>query len=179
MKRVLVFVVLAVAACTTFAQHRVQKFFNNVNYNLQKLENTERQVEGMAMTANYYRARRVAAQEPNVETRYVNGLGTVSHVYMDNLVLVVTPTDVEVLIPENGELKHLVYVTRNDYGVHPVATGVLFNGYKNLRAVVENNNVKTVIRLYDGPERVVKSFWFDQIKQQISPKYPRSKRRHL
>ena len=177
MKKILLLVVLAAAVGTTIkAQDRVQKFFNGMNYEFHRQENIERRWEGIS--SRYGRSHKAPApKDRNVETRYVKGLGQVSYVYCDNIMFIVTPTDVEVLVPKEGKMEHLRYVTRNDYGTHFIARGVRFNGYINLRAVVDNNNVKTVLRLYDGGT-IIKSFWFDQPHKRLTPQYPRNKRKN-
>ena len=131
---------------------------------------------GTTWAQRRYISQAPAPKDRNVETRYVNKIGQVSNVYCDNIIFIVTPTDVEVLVPKEGKMEHLRYVTRNDYGTHFIARGVRFEGYVRLRAVVENNSFKTVIRLYDG-DTVVKSFWFDQPQKPLSPQYPRNRRR--
>lgn len=177
MKKILLLVVLAVSACTTiFGQDRVQKAFNHINFEINKMETIDRQMKALGDKLGVNRnGRPVEERDYQTGITSIKRYNEVASIYCTNLWIEIDGSSVTLYTP-SGDGFASYTIDRRNYGYFTAASNVVCGNYKNVTVKVTNNSDKTVIRFYVGSEQVIKAFWINQERVNLN-KYPKYQRR--
>lgn len=148
MKKLLLFVVLVLGACTTISSQRERKVGNTI----QTYEESFNRIFG----------RRKVKEGSNIES----GIKSFQTDYEALLI----NNEIKIEITRNSVSVETIhgsrFINRNDYGTYTVASGLHYcPSAPVMRVVVENNDLETVVRFYIGKERCIDHYHIKQYRE--------------
>lgn len=166
MKKVLLFVVLALGACTTvMAQSSLERSLQDLNRILEQTSRLQRNVDNLTDTP-----RRAYRRSPKYDyqtgIKYREKGGNIFYLETNELKINVTSYSIEFFDHEGN---YITSINRRLYKRFTVATGLSTSVKKNIRLVIENDASNTMFSFIIG-DTVIMNKWAPQPQPQ-APRY--------
>ena len=158
MKKLLLFVVLALGACMTIsAQNAIQKFGNEFSRATRKAGATIQSYE-----ESIFGKSRCIKEDYKVRSGIQSYQGEYEALLIgDEIKIEVTQTSVYVESIHGSR-----FIERNNYGRHTAVSNINCNGIKGCWVEIDNNRENTVVRFYcrgnNGTQQVFDTYWIHQ-----------------
>ncbi len=155
MKKVLLFVVLALGACTTvMAQSSIQRSLQDINRSLEELSRLQRNVDQITGTPRKA-LRKAPKYDYQTGIKYKEKGGNVFYLETNELKINVTSYSIE-FFDARGE--YITSMNRREYGRWPVATGLTTAVKRNIVLYIENDASNTHFQFVIGDTTIMNKF---------------------
>lgn len=167
MKKVLLFVVLALGACTTvMAQSSVQRSLQDINRTMEEISRLQRNIDGISANTSHREARRAPKYDFNTGLKFKEKGGNVFYLETNELIIEVNDLTIEFFRADSGV--YITSISRKDFGRYTVAKGLTTAVKKNISLVIEQDASNTMFQFIIGDQTIMTKF-----APQLRPRYPR------
>ena len=147
MKKILLFVILALGACMTASAQDAQRRFN----------------QGIDLILNFSDF----IEKNKIREQYNNETGITSYLTEDRIEALLVGKEILIEVSRTSISVNTIYgdsrfINRNNYGSYIVASGLHYGEAPVIKVIVENNKENTIIRFYKGNETVIVTYWVHQ-----------------
>ena len=160
MKKILLSVILAVAACVNVSgQGKVDRFVYGIERTITNIERTEKAFKRLGRAVGLDDRRGKVSSQYDYQTGIVTEYRyrELTSIQCTNVWMEVYPDRVAIYFPQDGQwvLDQIIY--RNEFGTYMVTSGALCGNYRNIKIQVTVNRERTMIWFWHG-EKTIKGF---------------------